>query len=242
MKWVDEIYDAYSALGGAARHSDLYEFLERTTNRELTEHWRASVRRTVQQHSFGTESYIEGYPNKFRHVDRGYWALQEVAVDKNFIDQREKLSPKEVVDLVFVKEHWRKKPSLSLFSTSGFTISHVDDGKFEGAGLRPFFEYRQLGIREATGDRFGAHVIRAVPGMESPGTWHTHDLDFQMVYVTKGWVVFEYEGEGEQVLRAGSCVLQPSGIRHREVRHSDDMELIEVVSPAEFSTHPAVMP
>ena len=131
---------------------------------------------------------------------------------------------------------------MSLWSTPGFTISHADNGVFEGAGLRPFFEYRQLGVTEATDGKFGAHVIRAVPGMESPGTWHTHDLDFQMVYVTKGWVVFEYEGEGEQVLRAGSCVLQPSGIRHREVRHSDDMELIEIVSPAEFATHTAEAP
>lgn len=131
---------------------------------------------------------------------------------------------------------------MSVWSPSSFTISHADNGAFEGAGLRPFFEYRQLGIPEATGGKFGAHVIRAVPGMESPGTWHTHDLDFQMVYVTKGWVVFDYEGEGEHTLRAGSCVLQPSGIRHREVRHSDDMELIEIVSPADFATHEAEAP
>ncbi|WP_299024222.1 cupin domain-containing protein [uncultured Sulfitobacter sp.] len=131
---------------------------------------------------------------------------------------------------------------MSVWSTSGFTISHADSGVFEGAGLRPFFEYRQLGVSEATAGKFGAHVIRAVPGMESPGTWHTHDLDFQMVYVTQGWVVFEYEGEGEHVLRAGSCVLQPSGIRHREVRHSDDMELVEIVSPAAFDTQPAEAP
>lgn len=83
---------------------------------------------------------------------------------------------------------------------------------------------------------FGAHVIRAVPGEESPGAWHSHDLDFQMVYVTKGWVVFDYEQTGEHMLREGSCVLQPPGIRHREVRHSDDMELIEITAPAEFAT------
>lgn len=123
-----------------------------------------------------------------------------------------------------------------LWKNQSFTISHADDGKFVGQGLRAFFEYRQLGIREATGGKFAAHVIRAVPGMESPGTWHSHDLDFQMVYVTQGWVVFEYEGTGEHVLRAGSCVLQPPGIKHREVRHSDDLELIEIVSPAEFDT------
>lgn len=123
-----------------------------------------------------------------------------------------------------------------LYRNQAFSISHADGGSFEGRGLRPFFEYRQLGISHATQGAFGAHVIRAVPGMESPATWHTHDLDFQMVYVTKGWVVFEYEGEGEHVLREGSCVLQPPGIKHREVRHSDDLELIEITSPADFST------
>ncbi len=123
-----------------------------------------------------------------------------------------------------------------LWKNQAFTISHADDSAFVGEGLRAFFEYRDLGIRYATQGKFGAHVIRAVPGMESPAEWHSHNLDFQMVYLTKGWVVFEYEGQGEHVLRAGSCVLQPPGIVHREVRHSDDMELIEIVSPAAFDT------
>ena len=123
-----------------------------------------------------------------------------------------------------------------LYKNQSFTISHADASPFVGEGLRAFFEYRDLGINTATNNQFGANVIRAVPGMESPGIWHTHDLDFQMVYVTRGWVVFEYEGEGEHLLRAGSCVLQPPGIRHREVRHSDDMELVEITSPAEFTT------
>ena len=128
---------------------------------------------------------------------------------------------------------------MSLWNEQAFTICHADDGKFEGQGLRPFFEYRALGIETATGGDFGAHIIRAVPGMESPGTWHTHDLTFQMVYVTQGWVVFEYDGQGEHVLWAGSCVLQPPGIKHREVRHSDDLELLEVTSSARFSTSEA---
>jgi quercetin dioxygenase-like cupin family protein len=127
-------------------------------------------------------------------------------------------------------------------SDQRLVVSHADGSPFVGEGLRAFFEYRQLGIAEATGGAFGAHVIRAVPGEESPGAWHTHDLAFQMVYVTKGWVVFEYEGEGTHLLREGSCVLQPPGIRHREVRHSDDMELIEITAPAEFTTAEAEAP
>ena len=34
---------------------------------------------------------------------------------------------------------------------------------------------------------------------------------------------FEYEGQGEITLREGSSVLQPPGIKHREVTHSDDL-------------------
>lgn len=129
-----------------------------------------------------------------------------------------------------------------LWKGQAFTVSHLDGSRFEAQGLRAFFEYRRLGIAEATSGRFGAHVIRAVPGRHSEPQWHTHDLDFQMVYVTRGWVVFEYEGQGEHILREGSCVLQPPGIRHREVRHSDDLELIEITSPAEFGTATADAP
>jgi quercetin dioxygenase-like cupin family protein len=129
-----------------------------------------------------------------------------------------------------------------MWKGQAFTISHADDGKFEGRGLRAFFEYRELGIAGATQGKFGAHVIRAVPGRHSEAAWHTHDLDFQMVYVTEGWVVFEYEGQGEVILRKGSCVLQPPSIRHREVTHSDDLELIEIISPAEFETQNAEPP
>ena len=52
----------------------------------------------------------------------------------------------------------------------------------------------------------------------------------------KGWIEFEYEGQGVVRLEAGSCVHQPPGIRHRELAHSHDVELLEVVLPADFDT------
>lgn len=130
----------------------------------------------------------------------------------------------------------------ALWKGQAFTVAHADMGKFEAQGLRAFFEYRDLGVKQATAGKYGAHVIRAVPGRHSEGAWHTHELDFQLVYVTKGWVVFEYETHGEHMMREGSCVLQPPGIRHREVHHSDDMELIEIISPADFVTEPVDPP
>jgi len=119
------------------------------------------------------------------------------------------------------------------------SVSHLDGATFEGGGLRGFFEYRDLGIKEATGGKVGAHVIRAAAGKHASGDTHLHRLDFQMVYVLKGWVRFWYEGQGDVLLKAGSCVHQPPGIVHREVEHSDDLELIEITLPADFGTDAA---
>lgn len=125
---------------------------------------------------------------------------------------------------------------------AGLSVVHLDDTPFLAEGLRAFFEYRDLGIREATGGRVGAHVIRARPGGKPVPEWHTHEVDFQMIYVTRGWFRFEYEGYGEVTLRPGSCVHQPPGIRHREIGHSDDAELIEITLPADFETRAAKAP
>lgn len=103
-------------------------------------------------------------------------------------------------------------------------------------GLREYFEYRDTGVRDATGGMFAAHVIRAVPGKTVVPQWHTHTVGFQLFYVLKGWVEFEYEDVGRVMLHPGSSAFQPPGVRHREINHSDDLEVLEIVSPGEFGT------
>ena len=120
-------------------------------------------------------------------------------------------------------------------ATRGFTVSHARDASFT-RGLRSFFEYRDLGIREATGGRAVAHVIRAADGAHFSSQPHRHATTFQLVYVLRGWIEFDYEGHGQVRLEAGSSVYQPPGIRHRELGHSEDLELLEVVFPADFAT------
>jgi quercetin dioxygenase-like cupin family protein len=123
-----------------------------------------------------------------------------------------------------------------------FSVSHRKSSKFVRRGLRGYFEYRDLGIKRATRGKVVAHVIRARPGKAPHGEWHMHDCDAQFVYVLKGWVEFEYEGVGKVTMRAGSCFYQPPRIRHREIRHSKDIEMLEVVAPADFETLDAKPP
>ena len=88
-------------------------------------------------------------------------------------------------------------------TTKGFAVSHARDAQFI-AGLRSFFEYRDLGVRDATEGRVAAHVIRARPGAPFSGAPHRHGVTFQLVYVLKGWIEFEYEGQGVVRLEPGS--------------------------------------
>lgn len=116
-----------------------------------------------------------------------------------------------------------------------FIASHASDAQFE-RGLRSFYEYRDLGIKTATEGRVDAHIIRPAAGKEFSSQPHFHETTFQLVYVIKGWIEFEYEGQGVVRLEAGSCVHQSPNIRHREIGHSHDVEMLEVVMPAGFTT------
>jgi quercetin dioxygenase-like cupin family protein len=103
--------------------------------------------------------------------------------------------------------------------------------------LRAYARYRDLGIAAATNGLAVAHVIRFVPPCsDEVRQWHRHEIEFQMVYVLKGWIRTEMEGHPPETMQTGSAWLQPPGIRHRVVDYSDDCEVLEVVLPAEFET------
>ena len=124
-----------------------------------------------------------------------------------------------------------------------FCVSRSTDATWS-QGLRKFFEYRELGINEATNGQYNAQILRVKkPVTEFPHTGqHTHDLDFQMFYVLKGWIRFTYEGHGEFTFRPGDSCLQPPGIVHDEIACSDDLELIQFTSPAKYATRAVPSP
>jgi mannose-6-phosphate isomerase-like protein (cupin superfamily) len=118
-----------------------------------------------------------------------------------------------------------------------FTVSHHNESDFQ-VGLRRYAQYRDLGISPATGGMVQAHVIRFVPPCrpEEVSKLHLHDVEFQMVYVLKGWMRSEFEGQGAHTMKAGSCWIQPPRIQHKVLDYSDDCEVLEIILPAEFDT------
>ncbi|MFO1029020.1 MAG: cupin domain-containing protein [Acetobacteraceae bacterium] len=118
-----------------------------------------------------------------------------------------------------------------------FTVSHLNEADFKMDGLRPYALYRDLGIAAATSGLAQAHVIRFIPPTtDEVRKRHTHTVDLQLVYVLKGWIKNEFEGHGEQMMSAGSCWIQPSGIAHTVLEYSPDCEVLEIILPADFAT------
>ena len=117
-------------------------------------------------------------------------------------------------------------------------MSHHREEDFKADGLRNYAQYRDLGIADATDGLARAHVIRLI-GPCNPAEvskLHFHDVEFQMVYVLKGWVKTYMDGVGETTYRQNACWTQPPKIKHLIMDYSDDVELLEVILPADFKT------
>src|SRR6266498_5401624 len=98
--------------------------------------------------------------------------------------------------------------------------------------IRPFFFFFFSSRRRhpSCGRDWSSDVCSSDLGL------HQHHCDFQMFYVLNGWIRFVYEGQGEHTFHAGDCVLQPPSIVHNELDCSDDLEVLEIYSPAVHET------
>lgn len=128
-----------------------------------------------------------------------------------------------------VKHGWPKQ---------AFHVSHLREEDFKVQGLRSYALVRDLGFAKATGGMVEAHVNRRAKPFDAKevSVLHFHDTLFQMVYVLKGWVRSEFEGQGVQEMREGSSWIQPPGIKHVVLGYSDDLEILEIIIPADYDT------
>ena len=72
--------------------------------------------------------------------------------------------------------------------------AHAKDADWIKDGLRPYFRYRDLGIKNATQGRVLAQVIKAAEPCKGAMGYHSHVLEFQMAYMLKGWARMYFEG------------------------------------------------
>ncbi len=126
----------------------------------------------------------------------------------------------------------RSKPSQRI------AVSHHREEDFKADGLRAYAKYRDLGIADATSGLARAHVIRFTGPCDPAevSKLHFHAVDFQMVYVLKGWVKTYMEGQGETLMQQGSAWTQPPKVKHMILDYSDDAEVLEIILPADFKT------
>jgi quercetin dioxygenase-like cupin family protein len=131
----------------------------------------------------------------------------------------------------------RTKAKVRPHGKQRFTVSHPSESDFAG-GLRRYAKYRDLGISAATNGLVQAHVVQFVPPCrpEEVSKLHYHDVEFQMVYVLKGSIKTELEGQGAITMREGSCWIQPPRVKHKVLDYSDDCRVLEIVLPADFKT------
>lgn len=100
--WLEEIIEAYRELGGSAHYSDIYDYIDKTTSRSLTNSWKATIRRVIETHSSDSDNFA-AIKDIFYSVDgigKGVWGLREdvdketpKASDIDFSDAIDKTRP-----------------------------------------------------------------------------------------------------------------------------------------------------
>ena len=129
-----------------------------------------------------------------------------------------------------------KIPKTTRWTPQEFMVQHLKSGKFK-TGLRSYAAYRDLGVHNATDGAVQAHVIRLLGACdpEVVSIRHLHGVQFQFLYMLKGWMIGEYNGRRVK-MEEGSCWIQPNSIPHTVLDYSENCEMIELILPGEFKT------
>ena len=93
-------------------------------------------------------------------------------------------------------------PDSAVTTRQKFTVSHLNEADFKTGGLRGYSAYRDLGIAAASNGLATAHVIRMIAPFENQFSQrHHHNIEFQLVYVLKGWFKTDFEGHGPALIQ-----------------------------------------
>ena len=105
---------------------------------------------------------------------------------------------------------------------------------------RSGFEYRDIGIGNATDNLAGARVIR-LSGVETqPSHQYYHNGEFLFLFVLQGEMTLSTEAHGGQQMLAGDCCVTQTQFRASVIDTSTDVEFLEVFFACISVTKPAV--
>jgi quercetin dioxygenase-like cupin family protein len=106
-----------------------------------------------------------------------------------------------------------------------------------GQGPRSYFDYRDLGVAEATNRRLELQVVRAQRSRDGGTGWHSHNMA-QMTYGLSGWALLGVEGAAEPVLKEpGDALCIPADCVHNAGSFSDDYWALQLQIPPDYDTH-----
>jgi hypothetical protein len=117
-------------------------------------------------------------------------------------------------------------------------LSRLAGANWTRTGLRPFLEYRDLGLAEATEGRIGGTIGRAIKKFEPGGgaKRHYHNTGFHFIFVMRGWFRTEFDGLGDVVVKEGDCIAYQGEIPQEHIEYSDDFQVMQIASPADYGT------
>ena len=189
---------------------------------------RPSASTSITPASKSEKSKTKSVPAKLAKVTKAIKSPTKGSLSKP-IKSRKSTSAKSVIKPL-------KVPKTTRWTAQDFMVQHLKNGKFK-TGLRSYAAYRDLGVQQATDGVVQAHVIRLL-GTCDPDVVsirHLHGVQFQFLYMLKGWMIGEYNGRRVK-MEEGSCWIQPNSIPHTVLDYSENCEMIELILPGDFKT------
>ncbi len=88
---------------------------------------------------------------------------------------------------------------------------------------------RDLGLADATSNRFGFRIIKTVDAVVDRIGWRKFSADTRVLYCLKGESEFEFAPGETTRIPTGTCLSIPGGMPFNVLRHSADLEVLDLV-------------
>lgn len=140
-------------------------------------------------------------------------------------------------DHITTIDHEMELPTATMRPEREFEGQRFVHHRADAAQWTPFrvpgFAARDTMIALNTKGVAGVQVLRP-DGVVSP--WHTHDADIHFSFVMRGAMELQGDGQDPARLGAGDAFVIPPGMRVRYVEPTQDLEVLEVALPGDFTT------